>query len=127
MEVSWTTVPGSGITYTVWYSTSSGTKTEPPSGASIVEGITGTSTNLSGLEKGIRYYIWVAAVSPNGQGPYSERVSETTYTGSYLLTILDSAHKIALRTSLAYVRSPEPFHPYHVWMKGRVHLPYIRI
>ena len=81
LTVSWTAVPGSGITYTVWYSTSSGTKTEPPSGASTVSGITGTSTTLSGLEQDTRYYIWVAAFSPDGQGPYSERTLQTTHAG----------------------------------------------
>ena len=82
LEVSWTAVSDeSGINYTVWYSTSSGTETEPPSGASIVSGITGTSTTLSGLKQGTRYYIWVAAVSSDGQGSYSTRVSQTTNTG----------------------------------------------
>ena len=82
LEVSWTAVSDeSGITYTVWYSTSSGTITEPPSGESKVSGITGTSTTLSELEQGTRYYIWVAAVSSDGQGSYSTRVSQTTNTG----------------------------------------------
>ena len=82
MGLSWTAVSDeSGINYTVWYSTSSGTEIEPPSGASIVEGITGISTKLSGLEKGTRYYIWVAAVSSDGQGSYSTRVSQTTFSG----------------------------------------------
>ena len=84
LKVSWTAVPGSGITYTVWYSTSSGAITEPPSGASTVEGITGTSTTLSVLEQDTRYYIWVAAVS-SGRGPYSIRVSQTTYTGIFAI------------------------------------------
>ena len=82
MTVSWTAVSGSGITYTVWYSTNSGTTTEPPSGALTVSGITGTSTTLSsGLIQGTPYYIWVAAVSSGGQGPYSTRVSQTTFEG----------------------------------------------
>ena len=46
-----------------------------------MSGITGTSTTLSGLEQDTRYYIWVAAFSPDGQGPYSTIVSKTTYTG----------------------------------------------
>ena len=61
------------------YSTSSDTITEPPSEASTVSGITGTSTTLSGLEQDTRYYIWVAAFSPDGQGPYSERTLQTTH------------------------------------------------
>ena len=85
MTVSWTAVSGSEITYTVRYSASIGTETEPPPGASTVSGITGTSTSLSGLKKGTMYYIWVAAVTSDGQGPYSTRVSETTFIGIYTL------------------------------------------
>ena len=83
LEVSWTAVSGSGIIYTVRYSTSSGTTTEPPSEASTISGITGTSTTLSGLTQGTVYYIWVAAVSSDGQGPYSTRVSRTTFRGRH--------------------------------------------
>ena len=88
--VSWTAVSGSGITYsyTVRYSTSSGTTTEPPSGASTVKGITGTSTKLSELEQGTMYYIWVAAVSSDGAGPYSTRVSESTFEGIFVFFAL---------------------------------------
>ena len=82
LEVSWTAVSDeSGITYTVWYSTSSVTITESPSEASTVEGITGTSIKLSGLEEYTEYYIWVAAVSTDAQGSYSARVSQTTNKG----------------------------------------------
>ena len=69
----------------MWYSTSSGTTTEPPSGALTMSGIAGTSTTLSGLTQGTMYYIWVAAVSSVRQGPYSTRVSETTYDGKYVI------------------------------------------
>ena len=82
LTVSWTAVPGSGITYTVWYSTNSGTTTEPPSGALNVSGITGTSTTLSGLAHGTTYYIWVSAVSSGVPGTNSMRMSETTYLGN---------------------------------------------
>ena len=81
LTVSWTAVSGSGITYTVRYSTGSGNETEPPSGASTQSGIAGTSTTLSGLTQGTMYYIWVSAVSSDVQGPYSTRVSETTFEG----------------------------------------------
>ena len=85
LTVSWTAVSDeSGITYTVRYSTSGGTTTEPPSGTSTESGIAGTSTKLSGLTQGTMYYIWVAAVSSDGQGPYSTRVSQTTFTGKYV-------------------------------------------
>ena len=82
MTVSWTAVSDeSGITYTVWYSTSSDTETEPSTEASSVKGITGISTTLNELKQGTEYYIWVAAVSSGGQGSHSTRVSETTNTG----------------------------------------------
>ena len=81
LTVQWTAVSGTGITYTVRYSKINGTTTEPPSGASTMSGITGTSTTLSGLKQGTSYYIWVAAVSSGGQGPYSIRVSQITYNG----------------------------------------------
>ena len=92
--VSWTAVSGSGITYTVWYSTSSGNETEPPSGASTQSGIAGTSTTLSGLTQGTVYYIWVAAVSSYGQGYYSTRVSETTYEGKYMINYVIALQKL---------------------------------
>ena len=88
LTVSWTTVSGSGITYTVRYSTSSGTTTEPPSGASTVSGITGSSTTLSGLISGTNYYIWVVAVDNNYypiQRPYSKRYGIRTYSGNCLI------------------------------------------
>ena len=92
MTVSWAAVSDeSGITYTVRYSTSSGTITEPPSEASTVERIAGTSTKLSRLEQGIEYFIWVAAFSSDGRGPYSTRASWTTNAGIiytlYLCTV----------------------------------------
>ena len=78
LRVSWSAVSGSGITYTVCYSTTSGTQSDPPSNANcgtIDSGITGTSTTLGPLSRGTTYYIWVAAVSSVGQGPYSKRIS----------------------------------------------------
>ena len=82
LNISWTAVPGSGINYTVWYSTCCGTTTEPPSGALNVSGITGISTTLSRLAQGTTYYIWISAVSSGVSGIYSMRMSETTYSGN---------------------------------------------
>ena len=80
LSVSWSAVSGSGITYTVCYSTTSGTQSNPPSGANCdTSGITGTSATLGSLSIGTTYYIWVAAVSSVGRGPYSGRRQETTY------------------------------------------------
>ena len=82
LRVSWSAVSGSGITYTVCYSTTSGTQSDPPSGANCgASRITGTSSTLGPLSRGTTYYIWVAAVSSDGRGPYSNRRQERTYRG----------------------------------------------
>ena len=82
LSVSWSAVSGSGITYTVCYSTTSGTQSDPPSGANCdTRGITGTSTTLGLLSRGTTYYIWVAAVSSGRRGPYSDRQRKATYRG----------------------------------------------
>ena len=82
LRVSWSAVNASGITYTVCYSTTSGTQSDPPSNANCdTSGITGTSTTLGPLSRGTTYYIWVAAVSSDGQGPYSDVGQGTTYNG----------------------------------------------
>ena len=67
-----------GVTYRVRYSTSSGNISEPPSGAVSVSVMNGNSTLLTGLSLGTTYYVWVAAVSSDTQGPYSNRLSTTT-------------------------------------------------
>ena len=82
LKVSWSAVSGSGITYTVCYSTTSGTQSDPPVNVNCgTSGITGTSTTLGPLSRGTTYYIWVAAVSSGGQGPYSDRRQNITYNG----------------------------------------------
>ena len=82
LSVSWSAVSGSGITYTVCYSTTSGTQSDPPSGANCdTSGIIGASTTLGSLSIGTTYYIWVRAVSSGGRGPYSDRRQERTYQG----------------------------------------------
>ena len=82
LRVSWSAVNGSGITYTVCYSTTSGTQSDPPSNADCdTSGIIGTTTTLSPLSRGTTYYIWVAAVSAGRRGPYSDRKQSITYNG----------------------------------------------
>ena len=84
LRVLWSAVNGSGITYTVCYSTTSGTRSDPPSGANCgASGITVTSTTLGPLSGGTTYYIWVRAESSGGQGPYSDRVQLRTYNGMF--------------------------------------------
>ena len=82
LRVAWKAINGSGITYTVCYSRSSGTQSNPPSGANCGTSVTtGTSTTLGPLSRGTTYYIWVAAVSSGGRGSYSDRRQERTYQG----------------------------------------------
>ena len=80
--MSWSAVSGSGITYTVCYSITSGTQSGLPSGDNCgISGITGTSTTLGPLSIGTTYYIWVAAVSSDGRGAYSDRQQSRTHKG----------------------------------------------
>ena len=82
LRVSWSAVSGSGITYTVCYSTTSGTQSDPPSNADCgTSGITGTCTTLGPLSRGTTYYIWVAAMSSGVQGLYSDRRQSITCNG----------------------------------------------
>ena len=84
LRVSWSAVSGSGITYTVCYSTTSGTQSDPPSNANCgTSRITGTSTTLGPLSRGTTYYIWVVAVSSGGRGPYSDRRQQRTLDCEY--------------------------------------------
>ena len=88
LNVSWSAVSGSGITYTVCYSRSSGTQCGPPTSATCDTRITGTYTILYYLSKGYYYYIWVAAVSSGVQGLFSDRYQIKTYSGKYSHTIV---------------------------------------
>ena len=88
LSVSWNAVSGSGITYTVCYSTGSGTQCGPPTSATCNNGMTGTSTALRYLSSGYYYYIWVAAVSSGVQGPFSDRYQIITYSGKRIHRII---------------------------------------
>ena len=87
--VSWSAVSGSNVTYTVCYSTTSGTQSDPPSGANCgTSGITGTSITLGSLSEGTTYYIWVRAESSGAQGPYSDRVHRNTCNGRWYIFVI---------------------------------------
>ena len=97
--LSWNSLEGEGITYTVCYSANSGTQSDPPSGADCgTSGLTGTSTTLGSLSSGTTYYIWVRAESGNERGPYSDRVQERTYAGGRSWTPIDHTY-ISSRTA----------------------------
>ena len=84
LSVSWDGPTAACLTYTIWYSTNSGTVTQPPPEALTMSEISSTSAVLAGLTQGTVYYIWVAAVSPGGQSHYSSRVTKRVENGLFL-------------------------------------------
>ena len=93
LTVTWQAVAGGAVNYTVKYSTQPGEVNTPPEGALEVKGISGTSTILPALERGITYYIWVVGVSEGGEGPHSDRMSGVIYDSELDSTILASLLK----------------------------------
>ena len=94
LRVSWSAVNGSGITYTVCYST---TQFDLPSNANCsTSGITGTSTTLGPLSRGTTYFIWVAAVSSGEEGPYSDKKQRRTSDCEGILLIFLSVFCVCL-------------------------------
>jgi hypothetical protein len=79
LKLSWTAPAsngGSAITqYAIQYSTEPDMVTSP-----TMTGSTATTYNINGLLSGATYYMRVAAVNAIGTGPYSDTVSDTTYT-----------------------------------------------
>ena len=108
--MSWSAVSGSGITYTVCYSTNKGTKSSPPSGANCgAKKIAGISATLGSVRRSTTYYIWVRAVSSGGRGPYSDRVQQNACNGKsspgmLLLCVIDhSIHKLVHIHQLLFI------------------------
>ena len=83
LEVTWSAVDDSAVSYVVRYSQSMGTMTSPPVGASEVNA-NGNSVTLSNniapnKRNTYTYYIWVAAISEGvPMGEYSDRASGVT-------------------------------------------------
>ena len=88
LTVAWHAFASGAVTYTVKYSTQPGEVNTPPEGALEVTGISGTSTNLTALERGTTYYIWVVGVSEGGEGPHSNRTIGVTYDSELAASIL---------------------------------------
>ena len=88
LSVTWSAVRGSNITYTVCYSMEEGRPRKPPPNKSVcIAEIPEPYIQLYPLSKGTTYYIWVRAVSSDGQGAYSKRRMETTYNGTVFVAV----------------------------------------
>ena len=79
LTVRWQLFASEAVNYTVKYSTQPGEVNTPPEGALEMIGINGNSTILTALEGGTTYYIWVVALSEEGEGLYRNRTSGVTY------------------------------------------------
>ena len=79
LTIMWQGLASEAVTYTVKYSTQQGEMNTPPVGALEVTRINGNSTDLTALESGTTYYIWVVGVSERREGVYSDRKSGVTY------------------------------------------------
>ena len=84
LDVSWSAVRGSNITYTVCYSVKIGTNNAPPTNQSNCRTSekTGPHARLYPLRGRTTYYIWVRPESSGIKGPFSNRTMETTYKGT---------------------------------------------
>ena len=79
LTLSWGTKAHDGTTFTVWYSTDSheSDPSTPPQGALVVSGLNSTSVTITlpDTDNSCKpYYVWISAITPNGQqSPYSRR------------------------------------------------------
>lgn len=79
LTLSWDSNASSGSTFTVWYSTDSheSDPSTPPQGALVVSGLNSTSVTITlpDTDNSCKpYYVWISAITPNGQqSPYSRR------------------------------------------------------
>ena len=75
----WDLESGYGATFTVWYSTDSheSDPSTPPQGALVVSALNSTSVTITlpDTDNSCKpYYVWISAITPNGQqSPYSRR------------------------------------------------------
>ena len=79
ITLTWGTKARNGTTFTVWYSIDSheSDPSTPPQGALVVSGLTSTSVTITlpDTDNSCKpYYVWISAITPNGQqSPYSRR------------------------------------------------------
>ena len=84
LNVSLSTVDDPAVRYVVWYSTTAGSMTVPPTGAE--ELMTNTANDTLHVmppdkRSSSTYYIWAAAVTAGDRGEYSDRRSANTLNG----------------------------------------------
>ena len=75
LKVEWKPIDEQDVKYTVVCSTKAGDVSKPPKESLKMNTVNNeTSTILTNLEEGTRYYIWVKAESTEGRaGPWSDR------------------------------------------------------
>lgn len=64
LTVSWPVAAGA-VSYTLAWNT-----TNSPEGATLIEGVLGTSTTITGLQNGTTYYVFVKSVNTGGVSAY---------------------------------------------------------
>ena len=90
LDVSWTAVDDSSVSYVVRYSTLAGTVTAPPDGAGQMNatwnGVMLSAYLAPDKRNPYTYYIWVAAVSAGDlMGEYSNRTEGVTLTSEMIV------------------------------------------
>ena len=79
LKVEWKPIDEQDVKYTVVCSTKAGDVRKPPKDSLKINTVNNeTSTILTDLEEGTRYYIWVKAKSTRGESPWSDRTIGAT-------------------------------------------------
>ncbi len=79
LKVEWKPIDEQDVKYTVVCSTKAGDVGKLPEESLKMNTVNETSTILTNLEEGTRYYIWVKAESTEGRaGPWSDRTIGAT-------------------------------------------------
>ena len=79
LKVEWKSIVEQDVEYTVVCSTKAGDVRKQPKDSLKMRTVKNeTSTILTDLEEGTRYYIWVTAKSTRGESPWSDRTIGAT-------------------------------------------------
>jgi hypothetical protein len=85
LNLAWTASPTSGVTYTVFRSTTAGFT--PGAGNQIAAGLTALTYGDTGLAASTTYYYLVQAVNAGGASPSSNQANGTTLAGQTLTAL----------------------------------------